>query len=86
MPGQEAEQGEQVGLLAVRGQSTLLAGGQRERVEAGGEAGHERRVARAAAGGDHLGDAVGAAGVGDGGGGQLGQRGEKVGSAMRAGP
>ncbi len=84
---QEADQGEQVGLLGVAVQPQGVDGVQPGRSEPGGEPLHQGRVAGAASGGQHLDDPVGAQGVGDGDGGELDQGGEQVavlGSARRA--
>ena len=53
MPGEEADQCHQVGLLGLRGQAALIADGERE---AALERGEERRGANAAPGRDELSD------------------------------
>src|SRR5581483_4319088 len=77
-PGQEAENGEGVGLLRRRRQAELVDGAQPGRPEPAGEGGHEDRVVGTAAGGDHLCHAVAATFGGGDLGGVGGERGHEV--------
>ena len=78
VPGQEAEDGEGVGLLGGRRDAEVVDGAQAGRGDALGEGPHEDGVLGAAAGGDDLGHAVAAALGGGHLGGVGGERGDEV--------
>ncbi|GAB2485913.1 hypothetical protein GCM10026982_07630 [Nocardiopsis aegyptia] len=79
MPGEEADEGEQVGLLGVAVQAQRCGGDQSCRAQPCGEALHQDGVADPAAGGRHLGHRERAQRVRDGHGGQLREGGQQVG-------
>ncbi len=79
VPGQPAQQRERVRLLGLGGHAQLVGGAQPPAPRAQrGQPRPECGIAHSPAGGHHLGDPVPVAGVGDGAGGQLGERGQHV--------